>query len=56
MKIEEIARKIFAFNPDTDVYGHVKVGIDVPLKGSATGITWRDIQKLAKIALRAKSK
>ncbi len=56
MKVEEIAKKIAKHEPDADVYSYVMIGIDVPLKGSPTGLTWRDIQKLAKIALRAKAK
>lgn len=32
------------------------LGIDKPLSGSATGVTWRDIQTLAKMALKYTNK
>lgn len=53
--MKEIARAIIAHNPDRKIFDHVVVGIDDPMPGSPSGITWRDIQKLAKIALKQKS-
>lgn len=55
MKPLDVARAIIAHNPEAKIFDHVKVGLNKPLKGSATGITWRDIQKLAKLALKKKS-
>lgn len=54
MKPVDVAKKIIAFNPDTKVFDHVQVGIDRALKNSPSGITWRDIQKLAKMAITTK--
>ncbi len=56
MKPLDVARTIIAFNPDTSVFDHVMVGIAKPLKGSPSGITWRDIQKLAKLAVTSTPK
>ncbi len=56
MKLHDIAKKIISFNPDKKIFDHVLVGIDAPLKNSATGITWRDIQKLANLALEKRAK
>ena len=50
MKIETIAKKILAFDPGDDAT-FVAVGINEPMKPSATGLTWQDIRALASAAL-----
>jgi len=55
-KIDDVARAIIAHNPNTNFFDHVIIGLDKPLDGSATGVTWRDIQKLAKIIVEKKTK
>lgn len=55
MKIDDIAKKIISFNPERKFFDHVIIGVDEPMHGSTHGITWRDIQKLAEIALKKES-
>lgn len=42
-----IAATIEKFNPDEKTFNHVKIGLNEPLPQSPSGLTWRDIQKLA---------
>lgn len=55
-KSDDVARAIIAFNPDTKIFNHVVIGINAAMPKSPSKITWRDIQKLAEIALKVKSK
>lgn len=50
--VEEVARAIAAHKPNKKIFDHVVIGLDKPLAGSPTGLTWRDVQRVAKSVLK----